>query len=280
MFFKLKGSGSHDMDSLSREDYQWRTVWYTGGSLDLFQINVTTLPEGSTFVLGDPRTFLPRAVAEEYKASFHSKFYDSDGNFTTLTKLPDMENDPNREGFAIAPALYSPGGQERTLRWYYPADTTDRTISMLAPKYRVSSKFSGVEFGGNQSVYDKTPDISKEHALYRCATYQEDGFPAGRWRLPTMGEVKFIAMLSSNGVFAELFTNGKTYWSANGAVYVNRGGNVTSSDAKAALLRCVYDTWYWGEDQTEFDAWSVAKYGGNSETNKIRNHFVWGDRPR
>lgn len=278
MFYKL-GTGSHYMDSLSREDYQWRAIWYTGGSLDLFQINVTSLPEGSNFILGDPRTFLPRAAAEEYKASFHSKFYDSEGNFTTLTKLPDMESDSRRDGFAIAPALYSPGGGERTLRWYYPADTSDRTISMLAPRYRVSSKFSGVEFGGNQSLYEYTPDVSKEYAFYRCATYQEDGFPAGRWRLPTMAEIRFIAMLSANGVFAELFTNGRTYWSANGAVYVTKG-KVDPSNAQAAFLRCVYDTWYWGEDQTEYDAWSIATYPEDRESIKKRNHFVWGDRPR
>jgi hypothetical protein len=291
MFFKLNNLGSHTLDSLTREEYQWRTVWYTGGSLDIFQISVTALPEGSEFVLGDPRTYKIRNIKDEYKKAFESKFYDSEGHFIEASKLPEPPLDPridpsaNRDGFAIADALY-PEGDKRTLRWYYPADTTNRTKSMLAPSYRISSKFSGVEFSARNAQYFYTPGISKEYAFYRCATYQEDGFPAGRWRLPTMGEVKFIAMLSSNGVFAELFSNGGTYWSANGAIKVNNGGSVETSTAQEALLRCVYDTWYWGEDQSEFDKWSINAYGENvgepgaPGSNRIRDHFVWGDMPR
>jgi hypothetical protein len=256
MFYKLEGSD--DLSVASRQEYQWRTVWYTGGSLDMYRINVTALPANSTFLIGDPRTYQPRDLNAEYRQSFNSKFYDSNGDFKQGV-LPEPDPDL-RDGFAIAPALYPENGDNRPLMWYYPADVTDRTMNMLAPSYRISSKFSGVEFSGILN----TTDITKEYAQYRCAAYQEDGFPAGRWRLPTFGEIKFIAMLSSNGIFAELFTSGRTYWSSNGAVYVQNGGTVKLRlDLNVALLRCVYDTWYWGDEQ---------------QTN--RNQFVWGDQPR
>ena len=39
----------------NKREYQWRTVWYTGGGRDIFRINVTVLPNDSEFVIGDPR---------------------------------------------------------------------------------------------------------------------------------------------------------------------------------------------------------------------------------
>jgi hypothetical protein len=51
------------------------------------------------------------------------------------------------------------------------------------------------------------------------------------------------------------------YWSANGVVNVNNG-TVTSNEHITAFLRCVYDAWYWGDEQ-----WG-----------KTHDQFVWGDR--
>ena len=201
------------------EEYHWRVVWYTGGSTELFKMNVTVLPEGSDFVIGDPRT-------------------------------DDIDN--LRTDFHVRKSL-DEGNGERRLSYYYPAEKSDRTYNMLAPSFRFSSKCGGVEFG----------DLTLDQAKWRCATYQEDGFPAGRWRLPTRGEIRFVAMLSSNGMFTFLFTNGQTYWSANGGIQVNSGGNVTDKTPSKALTRCVYDSWYWGDDQHD-----------------PRDEFVWGDAPR
>ena len=213
------------------EEYHWRVVWYTGGSRDIFGINITVLPPtsasntGTTFVIGDPR------CAE-------------------IDNLRNSDSDPTND-FNNAPALYD-GDQERSLKYYYPAEGTDRTVNMMAPAYHIASKCGGVEFG----------DLTFEQAKMRCATFQEDGFPAGRWRLPTQGEIHFIAMLSANGAFEPLFSNNSTYWSANGAVKVS-SGSVSIMHPTAALSRCVYDTWYWGNEQLD-----------------NREQFVWGDAPR
>ena len=201
-----------------KEDFHWRAIWYTGGSRDIFKMNITVLPEDSEYSIGDPRS-------------------------KTVDNL--------RDDFKEAPALY--GTSPRRLRWYYPTENSDRTANMMAPSYRIASKCGGVEFDG----------ITMEQARYRCASYQEDGFPAGRWRIPTKAEIHFIAQLSANGAFTYLFSN-VVYWSANGAIRVNKAnGSVTDVGGNVALVRCVYDTWYWGDDQQD-----------------NREQFVWGDKAR
>lgn len=243
-----------------QRDYQWRTVWYTGGSPDLYQIHITVL-DNDDFCIGDPRVGTIDNLNYSYDPPQGSKL------------VP-------RTDFATAPALHpeDDGNTRRPLMYYHPTDGSHRTLSMLAPSYRVSSKFSGTEYG----------KITLEQARYRCASFQEDGFPAGRWRLPTRGEVRFIAQLSANNIFIFLFNNGDTYWSANGAIKIS-GSTVVNSSDQLALLRCVYDTWYWGEGTEEYDNWrkqdpewlALPEGDGIGQRNKeLRNKFVWGDRPR
>jgi hypothetical protein len=247
-------------------EYQWRTVWYTGGSLDMFRINVSVLPADSEFVIGDPRS----DEIDNLGYVFQEGYLEAASDAEKIAKQL-----PARTGFTEAPAL---DGSNRTLSYYYPTDESDNTRNMLAPSYRISSKFNGTEFSGKNGLNDR--GMLKQYARYRCATYQEDGFPAGRWRLPTYAEIKFIAQLSATGAFATLFNKGQNYWSANGVAYIgDTSTDLTNSNN--AMLRCVYDSWYWGEDQTEYDAWSAEKYGSKeSQGAEFRNHFVWGDRPR
>lgn len=229
-----------------KKDYQWRAVFYTGGSIDMYNIHISVLPPEFKFVIGDPR------VAEIDNLGY--KFTPEDGS-----KLVEREN------FSKTLAMY--GIPTRTLAYYYPTEASERTRNMLAPSYRICSKFGGTEFG----------DITLEYARYRCAAYQEDGFPAGRWRVPTEAEVSIISALSANGAFEVLFNLNGYYWSANGAVHVTANGVVPEPGKTTALLRCVYDTWYWGEDQSEYDAWHKRIYPNDEWP---RNRFVWGDRPR
>jgi hypothetical protein len=134
------------------------------------------------------------------------------------------------------------------------------------------------------SSYGKTSSTTYEGALKRCAAYQEDGYPAGRWRLPTMAEIEFLIKLSNNGKIPQLFqisagTNyNDGYWAAGKELYtyvgnsssttpgfVNLAGRTptsynssagrfiyTGSDSNpyAGFARCVYDAWYW-TDQTD-----------------------------
>lgn len=257
----------------TKKEYQWQTVWYTGGSKDMFDIHVTVLPTNSSFVIGDPREDEVNNLTDPVRYKNLYEFI-VDGNNATkrLENLMILENFRKgvddypddgtgvykRTGFNVADALY--GESPRTLTWYYPTDrNSDRTANMLAPSYRVSSKFNGTEFSS----------IAMPYAEYRCAAYQEDGFPAGRWRLPTKAEVNFIAQLSAKGFIELLFNNGGVYWSANGAIKVN-GEKVEDDSSKTALLRCVYDSWYW-------DKVDGLKEGPRWPD---RTKFVWGDKER
>lgn len=207
-------------------DLQWRVINYTGGSRDIFRMDITVLPENSDFVIGDPRS-------------------------DNVNNLNPVMLDGTPVPFCTAPAIE---GGERSLTWYYPTDSGDRTRNLMAPSYRIASKFGGIEY------YNGTP---KAEAEYRCASYQEDGFPAGRWRLPTRGEIRFIAMLSANKAFTFLFSTGSFYWSANGAIKVKDNDVEDAPNQPYALARCVYDTWYWGDEQLE-----------------DREQFTWGDARR
>ena len=192
------------------DEHIWRVVHYSSGGTDMFKINVTVLPEDSDFVIGDPRT----------------------DHYTTL------------RNYRTAPAIE---GGERSLLWYYPTEATDRTVNMIAPSFRISTKFSGTEYDGT----------GLEQARYRCASFQENGFPAGRWRLPTKAEIRFASMLSSNGVFEWQFSG--NYWSAHGAITVDKtSGSVKDASLTKALIRCVYDSWYWGDNQVDIEQFTWA----------------------
>ena len=257
----------------TQKEYQWQAVWYTGGSRDMFNIHVTVIPSDSEFVIGDPREETVNNLDNEqrypnlYKFTVDGKTAAAkENNLNILEKIrPNdqqyFETSPGvyqRAGFNKADALY--GETFRPLTWYYPTEKSTRTENMLSPSYRISSKFGGTEFG----------KITMPYAEYRCAGYQEDGFPAGRWRLPSRAEVKFIAQLSGNKVFEFLFNFGDVYWSANGAITVNKNGTVTNSDKSEALLRCVYDSWYWDK---------VDGRDGDPRMDDP-SKFVWGDKER
>lgn len=218
-----------------RLDHIWRVVHYSSGGTDMYRIDVSVLPDISDvsgtfeFVLGDPRQ-------------------------STEAHLRDGLEAPYNDPFATAPAVE---GGTRSLEHYYPTEASERTRHMLAPSYRISTKLSGSEYNG-------TP---LEQAKMRCASLQENGFPAGRWRVPTEAEIRFISNLSAHGVFEWQF--GGTYWSANGAVKVDKNKKTVAPDPSAtvALLRCVYDSWYWGDDR-------VVDGDG------LPSIFTWGDKAR
>ena len=257
---------------LAKKEYQWQTVWYTGGSRELFDIHVTMLPSISTFVIGDPREDEVNNLDSRDAYPNLYEYTVGGGNIDNIwknlqileairagsTEYPEVENGVyRRTGFNVADALY--GESPRALQWYYPTDKSARTENMLAPSYRICSKFGGTEFG----------NVSKPYAEYRCAAYQEDGFPAGRWRLPTKAEIHFIAQLSAKGFFEFLFNNNGVYWSAHGAIRIN-GANVEDNNATGAFFRCVYDSWYWDKvDGLEGDP-----------RQPVRDKFVWGDMER
>lgn len=194
----------------------------------------------NTYVIGDPRM-------QEVDETLRDATFNSNGTKTI---------------WASAPAL--DGSTSRTLKYPYPTRATADTKNMIAPQIRVASSYSVL---GSDFV------TQKEIARRRCASYQEAGYPAGRWRLPTKAEAEYMVKLSAEGLIPPLFTSGSEYWCAHGyfTPYNTASGNHAAGDVvyvesdtnDGASVRCVYDVWYWGDERIS-----------NIST------FTWGDMPR
>lgn len=126
---------------------------------------------------------------------------------------------------------------------YYSSIATSGGVSYLgatsephfvSPGFMVASSYGAisgpVHYGG---------------ALLRCATYQEDGYPAGRWRLPTEAELQFMVELQNKKIIPKIMADGT--WASSGRVYSGSSFGIPTEGA-GHTCRCVYDTWYWGDE--------------------------------
>ena len=165
------------------------------------------------------------------------------------------------------------------LKYYRPTEkkvsttTNADPLPGTAPEYMVASS------------YGKTVAQSYISSVARCAAYQEDGYPAGRWRIPSETEIEIAIDLARRGAIPNLF-DGK-YWASSGRYYDSSAhtweqGNDDQITVSAAGIgvRCVYDTWYWGREEVaelknpdtnvfgkDFTKWQY-KWSGYSYTRK------------
>ena len=219
-----------------------------------------TTTEGTNYVIGDPR-----------ETSY--TFDEDDAVWAEANAI--YNGNPNRElkyyyGTETAHnALKNASTSTRTQTAIYPNDAAaaaaERTYNMIAPKFRISSGYGAIGTDGQRQYYD----LMKK----RCASYQEDGYPAGRWRLPTKAELEFIFYLSNTGKVPQLFVSYMDYWCAHGYAtpgdngYAEMGYKTNYGSSDYISVRCVYDDWYWGSEP-------VLK------TEDEKNIFTWGDIPR
>ena len=224
---------------------------------NMYVINISQLDNTSQYIIGDPRmkytkNDLVTAVTQNRTT-----------RYPALTTAVSNATQGAGTWCVEASALYPLGvTTKRRLENYYPTIETDETKMMVAPKFRVASS------------YGKTNTLNRDRARQRMATYQERYCPAGRWRLPTYGELQFITSLSSVGKIPELYTTGSTYWTAQGPCTVNSNGTITLVTAnnntfENYFVRGVYDEWYWDG----FPQYSLSP-------NAVSYDFVFGDVPR
>lgn len=151
--------------------------------------------------------------------------------------------------------------QNRRITYYYPAGGSEYNY-FIAPKFRIASSFGS------------TQPTTFENGQRRCASYQEDGYPAGRWRLPTVAEITYMAQLTTDNLIPRLLggddSSNTDYWSNNGYVTVPGGESSSSLSSSSGTsgtkyVRCVYDEWYWEDTVHE----TVTK-----------TTFTWGDESR
>ncbi len=145
---------------------------------------------------------------------------------------------------------------------------TDTNPLSIAPAFKIASSYGMcVLFSGNAGYAIGGPNY--ENAVKRCASYQENGYPAGRWRVPTEAEIEFCISLSSYGKIPSLF--GGEYFASSGRYYSTETSSFqsVSSANERHVVRCVYDVWYWGEEKSE-----ECYTGIDSNGNKLYNQ--WG----
>lgn len=163
------------------------------------------------------------------------------------------------------------GGNDRKMENYYPAAEDDDHKSFVAPSFRVASSF------GTSS------SMTRDDAVYRCAVYQEDGYPAGRWRLPTEAEVYYMITLSQKGKIPTLFSPDSSvdnggYWNANGAIFPLDGGSIETRTITQAnninsgkhWARCVYDEWFWEDTAHETADKLVWTWGDEAKNTVVK----------
>lgn len=157
--------------------------------------------------------------------------------------------------------------------------TAEDTQNVIAPVFKIASS------------YGKTSALWYENSKTRCAAYQENGYPAGRWRLPTKAEIEFLVSLSEYDKIPKLFTVNRDSMSTGGwfpttyyyLSYYWAGGNLgygpyevidfsnkqrtdsfnhqsynfnytrgnETTSYHSVYTRCVYDVWYWGDEKDE-----------------------------
>lgn len=184
-------------------------------------------------------------------------------------------------------ALYDLNGDaatanyQRSLKYYYPTESEGEAFRIVAPRFRIVSfnNASGKE-------------CDQHSAAMRCASLQEDGFPAGRWRLPTVAEIQYIIMLQEAQAIKDIFTSTGSYYATASysdaghtkriaVAYRNNKLSWNSLNSKISV-RCVYDEWYWGSNRDAIINTGAAENVTDSEGNINHTNkylFTWGDRP-
>ena len=123
---------------------------------------------------------------------------------------------------------------------YYPTSNSTEKDNVVAPAFKIASSYGVVNSGS----------LTYETAQQRCASYQENGYPAGRWRIPTEGEIEYIIGLSDKQKIPKLF--GGDYFAASGRYYDNESSKKGFyTDNQKHSVRCIYDVWYWGNDKIQ-----------------------------
>ena len=260
--------GSHN---LGRDPGHSETNW-DGNPSFMLSITVSSFKASNTFkahdgnyypyIIGDPRSRVsdieldddnnPTNISSNWVTANAVK-YDANGNI-----VRDANGDVQYE--------------TRSLQYYYPTETEGNAFQIVAPKFRMVSFFSS----GWGNITSKGADM-------RCATYQEDGYPAGRWRLPTEAEIMFVVDLQKAGVITDVFYGSSQYFSATEVdnthrykISYPRNGTPSWSSATTGSVRCVYDEWYWGDEREA----KINPNWNGSHTTKGDNEylFTWGDK--
>ena len=219
-------------------------------------IFTVTSVEGTPYVIGDPRDM--EVTYDENDARWYNAREIINGSINNISR--ELQN---YYGTDVTSTKYD-NATNRTGTIYETdaaAEAGERTINMIAPKFMIASGYALLSTG--------TESQTLENLKKRCASYQEDGYPAGRWRLPTRAEFQLIMSQVDKRILPAMYVVNTEYWCAHGLGTPQGGGVIDMDyigyDGDGHSTRCVYDLWYWGEHD---------KMASSTKT------FTWGDVPR
>ena len=222
--------------------------WYyvrgsASASANHYTVNVSAFDSStSQYIICDPRE-----PANNNNFTFYN--VDNGTNGTTRTTATDAYGDSNLTG-------------------YRGSITGTAAENLVAPQFMFASSYIS-NSGGDQSLYVETS------ARYRCAGYQEYGYPAGRWRIPTPAELRVIGKLCAEGKVESIFVNGATYMSSNGPyTYRSNGTFDKASSTSSGTMRCVYDVWYWKDKCANNSQFIWGADGDNLEAKRAAGFLV------
>ena len=293
IWLDVNGNGEQDKDETLTEDVQitiYPAIFIVGDNSTLYSVFVngnyrqTASKDNYTFINGfqvgkavgtdaDNSTYMHVITISAFNENNYKFAYNNNQNKDTEYIIGDPRvrssnllgvGDDTEEVKRVADGWIKAtdvNGIVRNLEHYYPTSTEANSYQVIAPKFRISSKLAGYSHSSPQG------------AALRCASYQEDGFPAGRWRLPTTAEVLYIVELQRLGKIQKLFYNSTTYLSATDRIATDNNNNYTLTTgyptSGTASVRCVYDEWYWGSEREAIE---------NTTINAGGYQFTWGDR--
>jgi hypothetical protein len=248
---------------------------YTKGTDDgvyMYTINVTSFTDDDEFsyrgndvkyIIGDPRVRISDTNLNN-DGSNMDLYWEADAQ--GVNDVYAMELDSNGDYVLDADGKYQYSSGKRALKYYYPTSDKGEVYRVIAPKFRIVSFCSS---GGST--------ITPEGAKIRCAAFQENGYPAGRWRLPTTAEISFIIGLANMtpAAIQPLFFGTNYYYSSTDRVQNNKTVDIQpipNNNTQTGSVRCVYDEWYWGAEQ------EAMKNPANNPADGEEFLFTWGDK--
>ena len=228
---------------------------------NMYVFTITTT-EGTDYIIGDPRE-----TEYTYNAS-SARWYVGDAIYNG-----NQDRELNYYyGTMVANSKYT-GATNNTGVIYADSDiaaASEPTLNMIAPKFRLASGYAVLSAGNDARYLD---NLKK-----RCASYQEDGYPAGRWRLPTKAEFQFIMTQIELGNLPTVYLDNTPYWCAHGLGTPNNGVvnmSYVGYNSQGRSTRCVYDEWYWENSKT----YRLGTTNADG-TFTPSDTFTWGDMPR
>lgn len=201
--------------------YNGKKVYWVGvggkssANHNLYQITVTAFDSTTpNYLIADPRAAAQNITL--FKGYTH-KYNNTTDTSPDYPVQPDQFNVKEIKG--------------------YRGTLVENAENLVAPEFIIASHCSSCANADNYMY-------AEDSGYYRCASYQEAGYPAGRWRLPTVAELEVIGKLCAQDKLPQIFVDGVAYLSASGS-FNNQGGSFTPTTKQAQSVRCVYDTWYW-----------------------------------